>query len=120
MNITKLKDRSSTATVEYGGQKASLQYRPDGVNAREWRQLRKQNAAADPDDPDSNANVALLARMLTGWDLVVDSGKAKEPYPLTKENLDALPPALLDAMVSAIVKDLYPEAPSATPTGSFA
>jgi hypothetical protein len=115
----KFRQQHDAVQVSYGGETATVEYNKDAISTKEWRQIRKR-AKAEGDEADDEFSVAVLSRLLVKWDVFADEA-GKKPVPLTKEALDDLPPAFLNAVVKAITEAMFPgpQTPAATDSGSF-
>lgn len=83
MNIQDLKDNVVTETLEFRDKfKVTLKIKPD----------------ADVPEGDAATNAQYIAAKLGDWDLT-DGGKK---LPITKENLEAMPPVLFTAILMKI------------------
>jgi hypothetical protein len=113
IHVNRVRDKQSSVTVSYGDEKAGVTYNQNALSTREWREIRSRSKG-EGETVDDEFSVAVLSRIIVKWDVL----DGKEPYPLTKEALDELPPQFLNAVVKEIVADLFPsqspEAPAAS------
>lgn len=95
-------------TVEWGDLKVNVTYDPTRLTG-----LLIQKVS---DDQDPNAIAEALATLVIDWDVMDGAGKNAKPYPITEENLLALPMGLLVAMMVKFGQDMQPTGEAA---GSF-
>ena len=119
IHLTHVRDETRSVVVDYAGEKMTAEYARNALSTREWREIRKR-AAGDAETADDEFAVAVLSRLLKKWDLLDADGPKAKPLPLTKEQLDDLPPGLLNAIVRAITENMFPnEKPDADSSSSF-
>jgi len=112
-----IRGENSAAKVPWNDKELSITYNRNAISMREWRRLRRQIDASDPDNPDADWIVLALTALLVKWDLLDARGKT---VPITEEALDNLPPLFLLKILETIWGELVPNgtAPAAS-SGSF-
>jgi hypothetical protein len=114
IHVTKVKEERRTVVATYGEEKATVEYSRNALSTRDWREIRQRAANEVAETAEDEFAVAVLSRILVKWDVMLDEKKA---VPITKEALDELPPALLNAIIRAITADMFPS-PEASAAGS--
>jgi hypothetical protein len=119
IHVSKVRDKQSSVTVSYGDEKATVHYNQNALSTRAWREIRSRSKG-DGETVDDEFSVAVLSQIITKWDVMtVNEDKKPVPYPTTKDALDELPPQFLNAVVKAIVEDLFPSPEVVAATSSF-
>lgn len=115
IHVPKVKAEHRSVVATYGEEKATVEYSRNALSTRDWREIRQRAASDVAESAEDEFAVAVLSRLLVKWDVMLDD---KQPVPITKEALDELPPALLNAVIKAITSDMFPGEASAVDSGS--
>lgn len=100
LELSALKGKVRTVNVTYLDDNFTVTYRPSEMTA-EAQAADKERLANGEDHVLADG----LTRLITAWDLV-EEGK---PYPVTQENMRALPNPLLAAINLAVTEDVTPK-----------
>ncbi len=102
ITLDNLKQDRRTCTVEYGGETASLTYRPSGYTP----EVEDRFQTFIESSRSANGFAGFLANILVEWDVLDDNGKM---FPITLEDLRTLPARFLTSVVNAITADMREE-----------
>jgi len=93
--------------LDVEGEVVHIAYRPKAVTSGlfiEWMGWKDLSMAAR-----ESWTVAMIVALVASWDILDDAGA---PLPITAENVKALPTAVNDALLGAIMADMFPNPPS--------
>ena len=101
INLSNIKNDKRTITAHYFGDECSVTYRPSELTPTVETQIR--------DAEDNTVLVDTLCKLIVAWEVM---GEGDEPLPIVPDVLNALPSALLGAILQACREDMLPKSKS--------
>ena len=107
MKITDFKGEGLAAQVTWKEKQFGIRIDPERLSIRDWDQLKAALADRQSEESQTKLLVDIAELMLTDWEIEDEKGK---PFPLSRANIERLPPAVVSQIVDTIFEALNPPA----------